>query len=244
MDHINRLDIREIAIGRSSALPAPWQITGAREMTREDMILLLAPHTPDPKAPLARISAPHHMLAKLVAVGKEPVEISMITGYKPERIRTLQRDPSFMELVAHYEATTVTLEADMVAQITHITLSVGQRLQEKLDDPDAVFTTKELRELFTAGLDRVGHGPTSKSVLTVNDPTRVLDKLNNILATESRGRVLPRDVITAEFTEVTNDRPTSSSGTEESHDGNPEPVADGEIEGPGGGGHSLSEQSA
>lgn len=243
--HLHRLDIKELAIARRSSMPAPWAITSVRELVREDLILLASPDkASDPKAPLARIGAPHHMLARLVAEGKDPVEVSLITGYTPERVRTLCRDPAFSELVSHYESNVVAARADVQAQITHIALVAGQRLQEKLDNADEMFTKKELKEIWTAGLDRAGHGPTSKSILTVNDPTNVLNKLQSILATESRGRVISRDTVEAEYVEIINVTTETSSGIEACDAGTVGAVAGAEeTEGPGGGRDSVSEQS-
>ena len=244
MEHINRLDIRDIALGRRSTEVAPWRVVAVRPLVREDMILLVNPASPDPKAPLARISAPHHLLARLIAEGKEPVDVSAITGYSTGRIRTLQSDPAFCELVAHYETGVVQAVADVQAQITHIALAAAQRLQEKLDDESEKFTTKELREISTAMLDRAGHGPTSKSVLTVNDPSQVIAKLHSMIQTESRGRVFTREAVDVEFTETINVTPAPSEGLEESDARNEGPLAgDHQIEGPSGGGDTVSEQS-
>lgn len=245
MDHIGRNDIHELSIGRRSAAPVPWRIVAARSMTREDMVLILAPNGgSDPRAPLAKISAPHHTLARLIAQGKEVVEVSNITGYTPERIRTLQRDPAFSELVSHYETEEIRATADVAQQIQHIALSAAQRIQEKLDDPDHGFTIKDLRELMVAGLDRTGHGPTSKKEVTINDPTGVINSLQGIIQSEGRGRVLARTEIVAEYTEVTNVSPAPRTGAQESDPGAEGPVANtDESEGPGGPGPSVPEES-
>src|SRR5688572_17892155 len=159
MEYLGNLDMRALEIARRSATPKPWAIEGVEELTREAMVLLASGAGPaDPKAPLARISAPHHMLARLVAEGKANATISAITGYTPGRIETLRHDPAFADLVAHYEGEIVKDSPDVTARVAHLALTAQELLQERLEtDPDS-FTKKELRDLMTTGLDRIGHG--------------------------------------------------------------------------------------
>lgn len=217
-EYAARLDITALAIARRSTDQRTWTIVQVRAMTREDLALVLT--TPlgeaDPKAPLARISAPHHFMAKLLAQGKEPVEVSRITGYTPARINTLLNDPCFSELIAHYEAEVVAAEADIQAQIQHIALTAGQLLQERLEDNPEAFSTKDLQSLFNSGLDRIGHGPGSKVQVNVNDPAKIIDTLKESLSQASSGRVISKaEVIDAEFAEPQNDTPTPRPGPQE-----------------------------
>lgn len=247
MDHIGRLDLRAVALGRQSAAAKPWTIVAARPITREDMVLLLGGHAPsDPKAALARISAPHHMLAKLIADGKPDAEVSAITGYGLSRIKTLRLDPAFSELVSHYEAEAVRANADVQAQILNIGLTASQLLQEQLETEPESFTRKELLELSTKMFDRAGHGPTSKTQISINDPSAVIERLRSALATEGRGRVVSREAITAEYTEVLSDvSPTPSPGAPVCSPGAEGSVREtDETQGPGGRGDPLPEQSS
>lgn len=245
MDHIGRLDIRDLAIGRRSALTPPWRLESPKELTKEDLVLLLANQPADAKAPLARISAPHHMLAKLIAEGGSDPEVSGVTGYSTLRIKTLKKDPAFQELIAYYEGEHIKATANVTAQITHIALTAGQLLQEKLEDSPEEFTKKELTDLWSKGLDRIGHGPTSKHTIDVNDPSHVIDKLQTLLSSDSRSRVLSREdalVIDATYTEVSKDDKISPDpGPQEGNSGAQGPVPSPSPEGPGGGGSSLSD---
>lgn len=220
MDNLGQLDIKALALARRSAAPKPWAITDVVELTREDMVLLASGDAPtDPKAPLARISAAHHYLAKFVAQGKGNVEISNITGYTPARISTLRKDPSFIDLVAHYEAEIVATSPDITARVTHLALGAAEILQERLDtDPDS-FSKKELRELMAASLDRVGHGPTSKQVVQVNDPANVIRNLTQALQAENRGRIISREIIEADYS-------VSDSGSDSASKSDPDPDPD------------------
>lgn len=213
MDYLgDRLDIRDLAIARRSARKEPWQIVNVRPLTRDDLALLQS-HLPtpcDPKAPLARISAPHHTLARFVAEGKSVVEISAITGYTTNRIRTLQEDPAFRELVAHYEEQVVFAEADIQGQIQHVALMAKQLLMERLESEPDAFTHKDLMALMTAGLDRVGHGPSSKVNMTVNNTAEIIAKLHEATQQNQRSRVLSREEIDAECKEVPSHEPAEA----------------------------------
>ncbi len=203
-DLVERLDIRALAIARKSSDPKAWRIGSIRPMIKEDLAILVSSLTsPDPRAPLARISAPHHMLAKLLAEGKTAVEVSSITGYTPARIQTLKVDPAFSELIAHYETESIQTSADIHAQVTHVALTAKQLLMERLEDEPETFSNKDLMTLFNAGLDRIGHGPGSKLDVNLNDPARILESLRETITSVSSGQVIPRArTIDVEVTEV------------------------------------------
>lgn len=217
----SRLDIRDTAIARRSTKAEPWQIVDVRELTREEAAALIAAHpgTPDPKAPLARITAPHHALARLLAEGKDHVEVSFITGYTPERVRMLEKDPSFRELVAHYEQQIVQVSVDVQGQVANLALTAAQILQDRLESTPEEFTTKELRELMTAGLDRTGHGPGKKLDLNLTETAAVIEQMRSAMR-ESGGRVLDRSsIIEADYEELQSeelqsDETETSSGPE------------------------------
>lgn len=196
-----RLEIRELGLARRSTPPATWRFVNIQSLTHETLTVILTayPGAPDPKAPLAAIRAPHHMLARFVAEGKPAVEISAITGYTPTRIQQLQRDPSFVELVAHYEEQQVMAEADIHAQVRHVAMTAGQILMERLEKEPEEFSTRELQSLFTSGLDRIGHGPGSRIDIRTTDTAQVIDALQS--SSNNGGRVISR-FTEAEFTEI------------------------------------------
>jgi len=210
------LDIRESALARRSSRQEPWQAMYHREITPDDLIQFHSSNLPtNSRAPLAKIRDPHHYLAQMVADGKKTVEISAVTGYSPSRIDTLRSDPAFMELVAHYEEQNVFAQPDIVAQIRHVTLTAGAILMERLEQNPDEFTIKELQALRDAGLDRIGHGSSTKVNVSVNDPSHVIQQLKEMQAVEKRGRIISREAIEAEFTEVEIVEATPSAGTVE-----------------------------
>lgn len=184
---------------------APWSLRYERQITEQDLILLhaVSREAPSAKAPLSAVRDPHHMLARLLAAGKTAVAVSAITGYSTQRIRTLEADPAFRELLAHYSELQVFEQADIQAQIKHVSLTAGQMLQERMEaDPDS-FSNKELRELFATGLDRIGHGPSSKLNVNINDPAKIIEQVKAELRQEESGRVISRaEIIEVEYTEA------------------------------------------
>lgn len=223
------LDVRDGAIARRSSKVAPWQVEIVRDIRPEDLSLLASPADhQNSVAPLAKIREPHHMLAQFVAAGKPRVEISALTGYSPARIATLERDPAFMELVAHYNETNIMASADIEAQIKHVGMSASQILMERMEvDPDQ-FSNKELMDLRNSSLDRVGHGPSSNHNHNVNirDTAKIIEALVSQSSNEAASRVISKTdqlhQIEASYVET-----TPSQGLEIGGDDAEGPVAEG-----------------
>lgn len=233
---------RQAAIARRSARAQPWSLEFAREIGSEDLLALSAitKLDPDPKAPLARLHAPHHMMARLVAEGKADAAISAITGYTPARIRTLKADPAFSELVNHYEEQVKAEGADVQAQVQGVALMALHEIRDRLENDPSQFNNKELRELMTSGLDRTGHGPSSKQTVNINDPNGVIEGLRAMMARETRGRVLSRDTIDVSYTELRDEQAETCERLSNSEPETDRTVPRAEIAGPSGGGPEVS----
>lgn len=201
------LDVRAAAGARRSAREEPWEVAILRPLVVEDLVQLqtLAGDPPEnPRAPLSRIRDPHHMLAKLLADGTSVVEASAIVGYSTSRIYTLKADPAFKELLSHYEAKTLAVEADIHAQIKHASLTALSVLQERLETCPEDFSQKDLRDIAYNGLDRIGHGPSSTHNVNLNDPKGVLLQIKTALEQEIQTRILSKSdaLLEVEYTEV------------------------------------------
>jgi len=204
MVSLDSLHVSGAAIARRSTRPTPWQIVVVREISPDDTgLMATAPRPSDPKAPLARLREPHHYAAKLLAGGDSPIKVSRITGYSVARINTLLADPAFSELIEHYSEIQAHDELDIDTAIKHVAVTAMGTLQERMEEEPDSFSNKELREVMTAGLDRIGKGPTSKRTLEVQDPKGVLEELRGLMASESATRIVERSAtISAEYTEV------------------------------------------
>lgn len=193
---------------RTSVRKKPWQLDYARDIGPEELVLL---HTvsklpTNSKAPLAKLRAPHHTLAKMLAEGQEVIAVSAATGYSTARIRTLLADPAFDELVQFYAESKVHAENDVQKSIAHVGMTATQILQERLEEEPESFSNKDLLALQTAQLDRSGHGPQSKKTIEINDPRSVLAELKQLMSSENRAVVVSRsEPIDANYEEVLND---------------------------------------
>lgn len=135
------------------------------ELTEDDLKQLNLPRPigiEDAPTPLAKIRFTHHSMARLLAAGKTPTEVSFLTGYSLSRISTLQSDPGFKELLAHYTAHKDEVFADVLQYIGGLTLDALQELHGRiLEAPDSV-STRELLDLVNSNLDRLGHAPVQR----------------------------------------------------------------------------------
>lgn len=118
-------------------------------------------------AVLKQLRASHHAVARMLAQGVPPMEISAICGYDPSRISVLQNDPSFRELVRFYELRKDELLTDVNGRIQVLTLEAMEVLSDRITSEPETVSTRDLREVIDSGLDRIGFGKTSRNV-TVN----------------------------------------------------------------------------
>ena len=211
---LHSLKIGSAAVARRSTRREPWQLVRAREVTADDLAAVhstIIDPPANPKAPLARIRDAHHYIAKLVSEEKNPIEISAITGYSVSRIRTLTTDPTFCELVSFYTEQRVHRDLDIDMSIRHVAMAATAILQERLDDEPEAFSNEELRKLRNDSLDRIGRGPTSKRSIELNDPRGILNELRSLAIGESNARIIPRDTIEGDYTEVLDGEESPSS---------------------------------
>jgi len=199
-------------MNRPSARLEPWQITYTRDIGPEELVLMhtISKMPTDAKAPLARLRDPHHSLAKMLAEGENPITVSRVTGYSPQRIRTLIQDPAFAELMNFYAEQKTHRDRDIDLSIRHVAMTATAILQERLEEEPESFSNEELRKLQTASLDRVGFGPQSKKTIEINDPRGVLAEIKTLMANENQAILVARnEIIEGDFTEVLDESESS-----------------------------------
>lgn len=113
---------------------------------------------------LARLRGIHHDIARLLATGLTPAEVSATTGYSPSRISTLQNDPSFKELLAFYSDKEAEVFVDVRKRLAVLGLDASAELTDRLVEKPESFTNTQLIELTKATLDRAGYNPVAKSL--------------------------------------------------------------------------------
>jgi hypothetical protein len=142
---------------------------------------------PVPTLNLVRIRDSHHAVARMIALGMKPAEVSLQTGYGLIRIYTLARDPSFQELVQFYQNSESEGHKDLQFQIALLARDAVQALHERvLDDPDQ-FRPSEMTEVVKVSLDRAGFAPVQRTInRSIN--TSIGVKFTQV---EERGRANP-----------------------------------------------------
>lgn len=144
-----------------------------RDIQAEDLPTIMAnPAPPQAERPMLRIRHQHHMAAKLIAEGRRPAEVSLITGYTTARLGQLQRDPTFQELVTFYKDAAGEKWLNVHERLAALGITVTEELQARLEDEPEEFSNEELRKLAETLLDRSGYGP--QSTKNVNLKTQSL----------------------------------------------------------------------
>jgi hypothetical protein len=132
-----------------------------RELSADDLMRLAAtPPRADYVPAVKRLSQRHHRQAQLIAEGYKLREVAAIVGSTPERLTQLQRDPSFMELVAFYgdQRMTVALEtgARVRGNLEETLVATSEEIRRRTTDPEQVkhMPISELRQIATFAADR------------------------------------------------------------------------------------------
>jgi hypothetical protein len=104
-----------------------------------------------PKPTLKDLRFSHHQLARLIAIGEAPVRISLITGYSPGYISSIQSDPTFAALVEHYSGVKDEIMVDVRTRMRDLGLDTLLLLQRRLHEEGAnpgsqKFSHRELME--------------------------------------------------------------------------------------------------
>jgi hypothetical protein len=133
-----------------------------REVEEADLALLELPREA-PVPALKKIRHSHHQAARLIALGMGHVEVSLHTGYTPQRVMDLQKDPAFQDLVQVYVKSQADEMEAGLARLRGLMMSAADELTERLESSPGDFSNKELRELMATAADRSGFGPQTKS---------------------------------------------------------------------------------
>ena len=144
--------LEEISLGSARGgkrAELPVEIELVRELTLDDLPAIQAPPPVAASLPVVKaLRASHHRLAELLAKGQlEQAEISQITGYSQSYISNIKRDPAFAELTAYYASQKETIFADAMSKLAVLGIDAVEALHEKLGDPEAEWSKRELMEL-------------------------------------------------------------------------------------------------
>lgn len=163
------------ARGRRSKLEAER----VREIAPDDLKELLEEPNLEQVSPIQQLRHQHHLLARLIAEGKQLTEASLITGYSVTYISRLKtQDKAFRELITYYRQQVGEVFVNVHERLAGLSLSTLEEIQDRLATSPGSFTNRELFELSELTLDRSGSGPTSTQrnvnvILTSDDVDRL-----------------------------------------------------------------------
>ena len=122
---------------------APLFVEVVRELEESDLEQRAsAPALTDIK----ELKSSHHNIARLLAQGKKPYDVAIITGYSPGYLTRLAQSPAFKELLQHYATVEDIANADVVQQMQDVGLEALAILRERQEQEPEKFTIGQLQE--------------------------------------------------------------------------------------------------
>ena len=79
----------------------------------------------------------------------------------------LLADPSFRELVAHYQSIVNEEFVDFQAKLSELALDAASILQSRMEDKPEDMSDALVLQIVQVGADRTGHGPSQKTEVNV-----------------------------------------------------------------------------
>lgn len=118
---------------------------------------------------IKRITMVHHSLARFVAEGRKTVDIAALTGISPGRIKVLEDDPAFKQLVHHYGEINSAIYYDVHQRLATTAQLAVEEINARLEENGKDVSMRELKELAALALDRIG--VPAESMTTTRDAT-------------------------------------------------------------------------
>lgn len=143
-------------------------------------------------ATIKKIRRRHHHIASLLAADLTHAEVSAITGTGPSRIAGMLQDPSFVELVTHYQRVQKAQAEDLVPQLGVFAGDVLSELQDRLEDNPEDLSTSILLEALKITSDRAGFGPqqTNRNLnLSAQLSPKEVEAIRNVSRNKEYGRI-------------------------------------------------------
>jgi hypothetical protein len=154
-------------------------IVSITPLTKSDLSVL----STQSSAPVTKkLRANHHAIARLLAAGVRPVEISERLGMSPTTISILQKNPAFQELLLVYQNEAKEATFDLRERLVVLAKVSTERLLEILTESEDI-DPDFLRKTVTDLLDRTGYPAvrqvnslTATAKLTSDDIERIKEK--------------------------------------------------------------------
>lgn len=137
-------------------MPQPRGLEVTAELTLADLEAFRSPVKAEPVVkPLERVLAVHHMQARLLAEGRSAGEVAAIVGTSVQRLRLLQEDPAFQELLAYYKDQHDIISLDNREKANLVGRLAWDELQWRLEHEPEKISTNQVREIAFGATDRV-----------------------------------------------------------------------------------------
>lgn len=177
--------------GRAARLPEALNV---RALSATEVDAHSAREVGEKVPPLKRLSSRHRHLARLIACGRTTSEAALATGLTASRVSILRSDPTFCELVAHFQHERDELFESFEKQMAGLAEDVVAELRTRIEENADQFDNGELERLLSRLADRTGHAP--KRVEEKNINFNIGQRLD-----EARRRVeaLPAKIIDGEL---------------------------------------------
>lgn len=128
----------------------PLDIATIRDLTAQEVSQLpdLAPLVAYPSIKLpSDLKHSHHQLARLLALGKEIVDVSYITGYSCGYIQEIRKGRDFAELETYYSTQREQMFIDTLERMKVAGICSLDKLMAKLEDEGEVWSKRELMDM-------------------------------------------------------------------------------------------------
>ena len=161
------LDLDLSFMGRRGRRAGSFDFEVLREVRASDLVAQESAEA-GVVVPLKKLTARHHSVARLLAVGTSPGAAAIAVGLDNAYLSTLQNDPAFKDLVKFYSNKTEEAFFDTMQNLSDFSQEVMTELRDRLETTPEDFQVRDLTKLLTDTLDRTGHGPTSTQNTNVN----------------------------------------------------------------------------
>lgn len=179
---------------------SPLELEIISSISEEDLLNRSEGALVSSEAPtLSRIRGIHHEIARLLASGLKPADVSAATGYSLSRISILQKDPSFRELLSFYESKSDEVFVDVRKRMAVLGLDAASELADRLENKPETLSNSQLIEITKASLDRAGFSPVTK---TVNVGVQISSDELADLRNSKNSSVKVLDVMPEDYTEI------------------------------------------
>lgn len=170
--------------GRLAKAPIVLEV---RALGKEEVERLAGTERGKKPSRITRITMRHHKVAQLLAAGRSNEEVAIVTGLVPSTISILKGDPTFRELMRHYELEQLDAYEGFQERMVALSIDALEELRRRIEEEPEQFEADELNSIIKMAADRTGHAP--RRVEEKNVTFRFGDRLE-----QARQRVIEHEM--------------------------------------------------